>query len=78
VQEIFLSLMKLFLMVQKIKEKRSIGDQIKDHFIKNQSWLAEQIGMSEAQLSRKIKGTKEWTQDDLDKINKVLNTDFKL
>jgi Cro/C1-type helix-turn-helix DNA-binding protein len=65
-------------MAQKIKEKRSIGDQIKDHFIRNQSWLAQQIGMSEAQLSRKIKGTKEWLQEDLDKINKVLNTDFKL
>lgn len=64
-------------MAQKIKISRSIGEQIKDHFT-NQSWLASQIGISEAQLSRKMKGKIEWTQDDLDKINRVLGTDFKI
>lgn len=61
-----------------VKEKRSIADQIKDHFTKNQSWLARQIGMSEGQLSKKMNGSKDWTQEDLDKINKVLGTQFKL
>lgn len=65
-------------MTTKVKEKRSIGDQIKDHFVRNQAWLATQIGMSEGQLSKKINGTKDWTQGDLDKINKVLSTNFKL
>jgi hypothetical protein len=66
------------MMATKLKENRSIGDQIKDHFKKNQTWLSMQTGISEAQLSRKIKGTKDWTQDELDKINKVLGTNFKL
>ncbi len=65
-------------MATRIKEKRTIGDQIKGHFTRNQSWLAKQIGMSEGQLSKKIHNKKEWSQDELDKINKVLGTDFKL
>lgn len=65
-------------MNAKVKDKRSIGDRIKDHFQRNQSWLADQIGMSESQLSKKMKGKKEWTQEELDKINKALGTDFKL
>ena len=65
-------------MAIKTKDKKSIGEQIKSHFFKNQSWLAHEIGMSEAQLSRKIKGTKDWIQPELDAINKVLGTDFKL
>jgi plasmid maintenance system antidote protein VapI len=64
-------------MAQKIKESKSIGEQIKSHFT-NQSWLASQTGISEAQLSRKIKGRIDWTQEDLDKINKILGTSFKL
>jgi plasmid maintenance system antidote protein VapI len=64
-------------MAQKIKENKSIGEQIKDHFT-NQSWLAAQTGISEAQLSRKMKGRIDWTQDDLDKINKLLGTSFKI
>lgn len=64
-------------MADKLKDKKVIGNKIKEHFT-NQSWLAGQIGMSEAQLSRKIKGTRDWTQEELDKINKVLNTNFKL
>lgn len=62
----------------KVKEQRSIGDQIKDHFTRNQSWLASKIGMSEGQLSKKMKGKKPWTQDELDAINKILDTSFKL
>jgi hypothetical protein len=66
------------MMAAKVKDNRSIGDQIKAHFQKNQTWLAIQTGISEAQLSRKIKGTKEWTQEELDKVNKILGTHFKL
>lgn len=65
-------------MATKVKDKRSIGDQIKDHFVRTQSWLANEIGMSEGQLSKKIHSKKDWTQDELDKINKVLGTEFKL
>lgn len=65
-------------MPQKLKEKLTIGEQIQAHFDQNQSWLAKQIGMSEGQLSKKINGHKDWTQSDLDKINKVLGTSFKL
>lgn len=65
-------------MSAKVKNKRGIGDQIRDHFQRNQSWLALQIGMSESQLSKKMKDKKDWTQEELDKINKVLGTDFKL
>lgn len=61
-----------------VKEKRSIADQIRDHFTRNQSWLAAKIGMSEAQLSKKMHNKRPWLQSELDKINKVLGTDFKL
>lgn len=71
-------MLKLFLMAPKIKEKKTIGEQIKFIFSRNQAWLARQVGLSEAQLSRKINETKDWTQEDLDKINKILDTDFKL
>lgn len=65
-------------MSAKTKNKQSIGDQIRGHFQRNQSWLARQIGMSESQLSNKMKNKKDWTQEELDKINKVLGTDLKL
>lgn len=61
-----------------VKEKRSIADQIRDHFKRNQSWLAKKIGISEGQLSKKMHNKVQWTQEELDKINKVLGTDFKL
>lgn len=55
-----------------------IGEQIKSILNKNQRWLAQQIGMREALLSEKINQVKDWNQEDLDKINKVLGTSFKL
>lgn len=64
-------------MAQKTKDRKSISEAIRDHF-KTQSWLAIQTGISEPQLSRKLNETKPWTQEDLDKINKVLGTKFKL
>jgi len=64
-------------MAVKAKGKESIGMQIKSHF-KNLGWLATQIGISQGQLSKKIHDTKPWKQEELDKINKVLGTSFKL
>jgi plasmid maintenance system antidote protein VapI len=65
-------------MAQKLKDAQAIGKEIKSYFNRNQGWLARQIEMSEAQLSRKINGMVEWSQDELDRINKVLGTKLKL
>jgi len=65
-------------MTAKATKKQTIGERIKAHFSRNQRWLAEQIGMSSSLLSEKINEHRDWTQKDLDKINKVLGTDFKL
>lgn len=63
-------------MTQKLKP--TIGEQIKAHFKKNQSWLAEQIGMSNGNLSKKLNDKIKWSQSDIDKINKALGTSYKL
>jgi len=65
-------------MVAKTKENISISKQIKSHFNKNQSWLAKKIKRSEGYLSKRMTGFKPWSQEDLDAINKVLGTEFKL
>lgn len=68
-------------MIMAIKEKnksKAIGDQIKLLLSRNQRWLSDQICMREPLLSEKINGRKDFTQEELDKINKVLNTNFKL
>lgn len=64
-------------MAHKVKDKKAIGEQIRG-LLKTQTWLALEANISEAQLSRKMNGTKDWTQDELDRINKVLGTNFKL
>lgn len=64
-------------MAIKVKEKQNIGMIIKSHF-KTLGWLAKQIGISQGQLSKKIHETKPWKQEELDIINKVLGTSFKL
>lgn len=64
-------------MPVKTKEKQSIGMIIKSHF-KTLGWLAKEIGISQGQLSKKIHETKPWKQDELDIINKLLGTSFKL
>ena len=64
-----------------VKEKnnsKNIGEQIKLHLSRNQRWLSDQICMTESRLSEKINGRRNFTQSDLDKINKVLGTSFKL
>ena len=70
--------MKIYQMAHKVKERWSIEDAIRSHLNRNQTWLAKESGITEPQLSRKLNKVIEWTQDDLDKINKVLGTDFKL
>lgn len=62
----------------KTKYGKDIGNKIRSHFSRNQVWLAAEIGVSEAQLSKKMNGKKEWTQYELDKINKLLGENFKL
>lgn len=62
----------------KTSDKSGIAKQIKAHFNKNQSWLAKKIGRSEGYLSKRMTGFKDWSQDDLDRINKILGTSFKL
>jgi hypothetical protein len=69
---------EIFIMAQKTKDSRAIGDKIKKHFSRNQGWLAKEAGISEAQLSRKMNGTRDWTQEEIDKINKILGENFKL
>lgn len=66
-------------MATKEKNKsKQIGDQIKILLSRNQRWLSDKICMREPLLSEKINGRKDFEQDELDKINKVLGTDFKL
>lgn len=52
--------------------------EIKSRLSRNQRWLAGMICMREPVLSNKINDREDWTQDELDKINKVLGTSFKL
>ncbi len=59
-------------------DRKTISDQIKLELMRNQRWLAKKIGMRESLLSEKINMVKEWEQGDLDKINKVLGTCYKL
>jgi len=59
-------------------EHIAICNAIKAHFTRNQGWLAREIGMSESFLSKKINDLVDWTQPELDKVNKALGTDFKL
>lgn len=64
-----------------IKEKKTskqIGAEIKLLLSRNQRWLSDQICMREPLLSEKITGRKDFEQSELDKINKVLGTSFKL
>jgi plasmid maintenance system antidote protein VapI len=66
-------------MATKEKSKNKlIGDRIKELLSRNQRWLADQIHMREPLLSEKINDRKDFTQDDLDRINKILGTSFKL
>jgi len=66
-------------MATKEKNKsKQIGSEIKLILSRNQRWLSDKICMREPLLSEKINGRKDWAQDELDSINKVLGTNFKL
>jgi group I intron endonuclease len=60
------------------EEYMAMTRELKSHLKRNQRWLADQIEMREVALSNKINGIEDWTQEDLDKINSVLHTTFKL
>lgn len=45
---------------------------------RSQRWLAMEIKMPEDLLSRKMNGYKEFTQDDVDRINKRLSSTIYL
>jgi len=78
-QNLFLGLWKQMKMATKEKSKsKQIGSEIKLILSRNQRWLSDKICMREPLLSEKINGRKDFTQDELDAINKVLSTSFKL
>ena len=65
-----------------IKEKNSnkkVSDLIRYAMVgRTQRWLSDQTLIPEDRLSNKMRSRAKWKQEDLDKINKVLGTDFKL
>lgn len=70
---------KQLIMATKEKSKnKQIGNEIKKLLSRNQRWLADQIHMREPLLSEKINDRKDFTQEELDIINKVLGTGFKI
>lgn len=74
-----LSLWKqLKMAVKEKKTSKQIGAEIKLLLSRNQRWLSDQICMREPLLSEKINGRKDFEQPELDAINKVLGTNFKL
>lgn len=62
---------------EKSKSKQ-IGAEIKLILSRNQRWLSDKIKMREPLLSEKINGRKDFEQSELDLINKVLDTNYKL
>ena len=65
-----------------IKEKNSnkkVSDLIRYAMVgRTQRWLSDQTLIPEDRLSNKMRSRAKWKQEDLDKINKALGTDFKL
>lgn len=60
-------------------KKISISEQIKAALDgRTQRWLAYQIAMAEDKLSNKLNGYDDFNQDELNKINEVLNTSIEL
>jgi hypothetical protein len=63
-------------MASKTK-KATLGQQIKEALDgRTQRWLALKIEMSEDKLSNKLKDLTPFTDEDLTKINSVLETNF--
>jgi hypothetical protein len=66
------------MAVKEKKTSKQIGAEIKLLLSRNQRWLSDQICMREPLLSEKINGRKDFEQAELDSINKILGTSFKL
>ncbi len=57
-------------MEEVVEEKLSIADQIRKGLDgRTQLWLCFEVRISESQLSRKMKGLSEWTDEELQKIS---------
>lgn len=69
---------QLKMAVKEKKTSKQIGSEIKLILSRNQRWLSDQICMREPLLSEKINGRKDFEQEELDKINEVLGTNYKL
>jgi hypothetical protein len=64
-------------MVQ--KEKKTVQEQVKEALDgRTQRWLSFSIRVPESDLSKKMKGKSEFTQDEIDSINTLLNSQIKL
>lgn len=59
----------------KNKRKKLIEDALDG---RTQEWLSSKIDINKTRLSHCINGLMEFTQEELDSINKFLGTDFKL
>lgn len=59
------------------KKNLTIGQQIKDALM-TQKKLAKMTGIHEVRLSRAINDEIDLTSEEIDKINKILGTSFKL
>ena len=60
-------------------KKLCVQEQVKNALDgRSQRWLAMEIKMPEDTLSRKMNGYKEFTQDEVDTINKRLNVNIVL
>lgn len=55
-----------------------VSIDLDNRMTKPYSWLAKKIGMPTTTLCSKKNNNTYWSQDDLDKINKVLGTNFKI
>ncbi len=62
-------------------KKENALDKIREHMRSNgikYTWLCEKVGISTGHMSNIFGGNKSLSQELLDKINKALDTDFKL
>lgn len=73
--------MKIMESVTKseIRRRKLLGNKIKEALDgRKQYWLAEKLGIPDDYLSNKLNGRKQLTQEELDKINVILDTSFTL
>ncbi len=65
------------VLKKKLTAQKKIQAYLKERGIK-QSWLAEKTGISNPHISNIIAERVLFTQENLDKINSVLGTDFTM